>query len=177
MNNIKRDDNFIFSFPLIDIAQGAMFMFPLLLIGYIYSNPNFSIALSFLYPLVSAGWIITLGNGRISMNITECKNTTDISAMKYKHFIVVTSAENSILSSVDFWFQIGGYLLIIFGIILSSFMLLLQHLYEIESNWMSFDNIYTSIIIIYMISICFLGTILRIYFLVRDYVWYKKNHK
>jgi hypothetical protein len=178
MNNKNRADYKIYVLPLITIVQLAIFLVPLLLVGMIYSSQTYRIALSYLYPLVSAGWILTLGNGRLSMNIKECKLTVDISKMKYKSFIVVTSAEHSKLSVVDYYYQISGYLLIIFGIMLSSSMLILQKLNNIISDWISFDNTYTSIILIYTISICFLGTVLRVYYLVIDYLWYKRQvHK
>ncbi|KKP59116.1 MAG: hypothetical protein UR53_C0009G0004 [Candidatus Magasanikbacteria bacterium GW2011_GWC2_34_16] len=179
MKNKNHDDNIIYySIPLIRIIQTMLLIIPLLLVVYIYSNQTLSFALSYLYPLVTAGWIMTLGNGRFSINIKECEHIINISKSKFKSFIVVTSAENDRLSRVDFWYQISGYLLIIFGVFLSSSMLIHQYYNNIQSNWMSFNNVYTSIMLIYTISICSLGTVLRVYYLVKDYFWYKRKvHK
>ena len=159
------------------IIQMAIFMISLLLIGYIIANNRYTLGLCYLYPLVAAGWIMILGNGRLSLNIDECKRIIDISKLKYRFIIHVTSAKSNVLSKVDFWYQILGYVLIPIGLILSTVVFLLQQNRGIDINWISFSNIYSSVLIIYLIFIFVSGTLIRIIFLIIDSVWYKNNRR
>jgi len=116
----ERSNELTYNMPVLVMFQGGIFLVSLLFVSYIITAERYSFALCFLYPLVASGWILMLGNGRLSMNIDECKHTTNISNYKYKYLIVVTSAKDNVLSSVDFWYQIVGYILIPIGLILST---------------------------------------------------------
>jgi hypothetical protein len=88
---------------------------------------------------------------------------------------VITSAKEYFISKVDYCFQLIGYLMIPIGILLSIVVLYLQKTSNIDSNWLSFDNIYTTLFLLYVFSVVVIGTVLRIYFLIYEALWYKKN--
>jgi hypothetical protein len=163
--------------PLVIFFQYAIFLLPLLCMGYIYTNNIHNIFLCFIYPLVVAGWILMLGNGKLAMNIDECKYITRISHSKFKKIIYITSSKDEVLSTVDYWYQISGYFSIVLGLLLSTIVFLLQKKAGISSNWMSLSDIYTSIIIIYSLAIVLLSTGIRVYFYIIELKWYKKNRK
>ena len=171
----RNDEEITYTFPIISIFHGALLLIPLLIVDYVITTKNFINMLPFLYSVASAGWLITLGNGRLSINIERCKNVVDISSKKWKSWFVITSAKEYCLSKVDYYFQFIGYLMIPIGVMLSIVVIYLQKTSNIDSNWLSFDNIYTTIFLLYIFLLVVIATILRIYFLIYDALWYKKN--
>jgi hypothetical protein len=79
---VRNDEEIIYTFPIINIIQGLLLFFPLLIVDYVITTKNFIYTLPILYSVASAGWLITLENGRLSINIERCKYVVDISSNK-----------------------------------------------------------------------------------------------
>lgn len=125
--------------------------------------------------MIGATWIINLGNRKFLINLVECKN---IKRVTYKYMIKTIHfplSKKYTIDKVDYWYQILGYILIVFGLILSTVLFFLQNNSGNTVNWLALDNIYSLIDILYLFVLVVFGASVRIILYLKDYLWYKKS--
>ncbi|XFA99451.1 hypothetical protein ACAG96_02440 [Candidatus Izemoplasma sp. B36] len=133
-----------------------------------------SYLLPFLYCYSVAGYIINLGSGRLGQNVDECKYTVSISSLKFKKMIHV-STDSTLMSKVDYIFQISGYLLLLLGTLFSIIIIAIVKYHNLIVEWNSLDNKFFIVILIYLFTIVVLGTLIRVAFRFYETKWCKDH--
>ncbi len=137
-----------------------------------------SIIIPILCTTIVASYVICLGNGRISMNIEDCRFTIFYETIKYKFFIYNTCTSDFPLkmSKVDYIYQIIGLILLPIGWLLSGVCILMNYLFSLEEKWSELIRTPLSItIFIYSMIIVVLASIFRLFFSIYEESWCKKS--
>lgn len=156
--------------------QLALLLGSMLVWLYVFNNSEYSYLFCFIYPLIAASWVITMGNGRLSNNVEEIENIRDISSYKYKKFIHMP-AHKEIIATIDFYCQVIGYVMIPFGLVLSIVIFFISNVSVSGADWSSFTNPYHIALISYLSFVFVASIIIRSFIYYKDHKWYKNKNK
>ncbi len=159
------------------VLQISMLIMPMILIMIIVEQYNpANILIPYLYCFSAAGWIINLGNGRLAMNIDECKYRVSLSDIKLRKIIHITSGPKE-MSKIDYVYQVLGFALVLVGIIFSSIIIIISKVNDVTVIWYTIESPYYLVLLIYVLFIAIIGTIIRVVFYYKEYIWYKRKKR
>lgn len=177
-NSIKlnKDERYSCSTEIL-LIQITLFIIPLIALVYIYRVEQYTFLIPYLYTTSTAGFILNLGNGRISINLNECKYIIDLSNIKFKKYVYMTSSSDTRLSKIDYYYQIFGYMLLIVGVLFSTVLTILAKRQNMHEFWNELDSTFSKFLFGYVIVIATFGLLIRFSVYVYENYWYKKSVK